>query len=56
METCERWLAWFIHRAAMAHDNMALHNQYRDVIVGLAHYANGTALARDYRAIRGWDS
>ena len=55
METVERWLAWIIHRAARDGATMKQYEQYRDTIVGLAHYANGTALSRDFRAIRGWN-
>lgn len=54
METVERWLAWFIFRAAWTNPDHSLWDKHRDIAVACAHYANGTALSRDYRAIRGW--
>jgi hypothetical protein len=52
-EFWERNLAWFIYRAAFAGLSMREYEKHRDVIIALAHYGNGTALSRDYRAIRG---
>ncbi len=53
-EWIERTLAWFLYRAAMAGTSMKQYEKHRDVVIALAHYANGTALSRDYRAIRGF--
>lgn len=51
-ETLERWLAWIIVRAALTKATYPA--QFDAVINGLHHYAQGTALSRDYRAIRGF--
>ena len=46
----QRWCAWFIARAAW--DSLMYDNSKRDLIMALMHYANGTALSRDYRCIQ----